>query len=191
MLQLLLLSIAFPAYILLVASRLPKGVLPSFTTADTLASYAVVVLLALETLADQQQWTFQTAKASYRFTGIIPARSEFSKEDLERGFVVTGLWSFSRHPNFLCEQAIWVTVYQWSCLATDSVYNWSGVGAAAYLALFAASTRFTENISVRKYDEYREYQARVNRFVPAWGAFIGLSEPEAPPPRPTEDRKWR
>jgi hypothetical protein len=40
------------------------------------------------------------------------------------------------------------------------------VGAAGYLALFQASTWFTEKISAEKYPDYREYQARVGRFLP-------------------------
>ena len=31
--------------------------------------------------------------------------------DYERGFLSNGLWSVSRHPNFVSEQLIWVTFY--------------------------------------------------------------------------------
>ncbi len=91
---------------------------------------------------------------------------KFEQEDLDRGFVVTGLWSYSRHPNFAAEQSIWVTLYLWSCFATHTLYNWTGVGAAAYLILFHASTWFTELITARKYPEYKEYQKRVGKFLP-------------------------
>jgi steroid 5-alpha reductase family enzyme len=80
--------------------------------------------------------------------------------------VVTGLWSWSRHPNFAAEQAIWVTLYQWSCVVTGSLYNWTIIGAVAYLGLFQASTWFTELTTSRKYPEYREYQQRVGMFLP-------------------------
>lgn len=59
-----------------------------------------------------------------------------------------------------------MAVYQWSCFATGSIYNWAGVGAIGYLALFQASTWFTELISAKKYPEYKEYQKRVSKFVP-------------------------
>lgn len=47
-----------------------------------------------------------------------------------------------------------------------SPYNWTGVGALSYLALFQGSTWLTELISTGKYPEYREYQRRVGRFLP-------------------------
>jgi steroid 5-alpha reductase family enzyme len=91
---------------------------------------------------------------------------KFEQEDLDRGFVVTGLWKHSRHPNFAAEQTIWVAVYAWSCFAANSAYNWTGVGAVSYLILFQASTWFTELITSGKYPEYKEYQRRVGRFLP-------------------------
>lgn len=86
--------------------------------------------------------------------------------DLDRGFVVTGLWCLSRHPNFLAEQAVWATLYQWSCILTGTIWNWTGIGALSYLILFQASTWFTELITAQKYPEYAEYQRRVGRFLP-------------------------
>jgi steroid 5-alpha reductase family enzyme len=90
----------------------------------------------------------------------------FEQEDLDRGFIVTGLWSYSRHPNFAAEQAVWATLYLWSCFATDSLYNWTGIGAMAYHLLFQSSTWFTELISSGKYPEYKEYRQRVGKFLP-------------------------
>lgn len=91
---------------------------------------------------------------------------KFEQADLDRGFVVDGLWSYCRHPNFAAEQAIWVTMYVWSCFNTDVLYNWTGVGAASLLLLFQGSTWLTELITSQKYPEYKEYQRRVNRFLP-------------------------
>jgi steroid 5-alpha reductase family enzyme len=59
-----------------------------------------------------------------------------------------------------------VGLYQWSCFVTDSLYNWTGVGAIGYLCLFQASTWFTEKITAGKYPEYKEYQQRVGKFLP-------------------------
>lgn len=120
---------------------------------------------------------------------------KFEKEDLDRGFVVTGLWSLSRHPNFAAEQTIWVLVYLWSCYAADAMFSWAGVGAAFYCALFQvrcildgdwggekankweqASTNLTESITAGKYPEYKEYQMRVNRFIPGLATLKGGDE---------------
>jgi hypothetical protein len=51
--------------------------------------------LTFETIADHQQQRFQNEKHS----------AEAAKSPrLERGFVTDGLWAWSRHPNFACEQ---------------------------------------------------------------------------------------
>jgi steroid 5-alpha reductase family enzyme len=84
--------------------------------------------------------------------------------------VVSGLWAWSRHPNFAAEQAVWALIYQWGCLASDTVYNWTLVGAVSYLLLFQGSTWFTELITARKYPNYEEYQQRVGKFIPRFNS---------------------
>ena len=107
---------------------------------------------------------YQNAKKEYQKTAKVPHR--FDQEDLDRGFVVTGLWSWSRHPNFAAEQTIWVALYQWGCWSSEVTYNWTFAGAMSYLILFQASTWFTELITAGKYPEYAEYQKRVGKFIP-------------------------
>ncbi|KAI9806272.1 MAG: hypothetical protein M1825_006387 [Sarcosagium campestre] len=159
--SLLLAAITFPSYILLLVTKLVGD---GNTTPDVIFSRCLVSLVLVEWFADQQQWEFQEAKRLYKKTGKVPFK--FDAEDLDRGFVVTGLWSWSRHPNFAAEQAIWVILYQWSCYVSDSLYNWTIVGAIGYLILFQASTWFTELITSGKYPEYEEYKARVGKFIP-------------------------
>jgi steroid 5-alpha reductase family enzyme len=165
--SLLLLAVTFPCYLLLLVSQIPGHA--AMTTSDTVISRILAVLLILETLADQQQWNYQQAKASYKATGKVP--EGFTKEDLDRGFVVSGLWSIVRHPNFTCEQAFWLGVYQWGCWQTETMWNWAGVGALGYCAVFQGSTRLTEDITGKKYPEYKEYQRLVNCFVPGFRSF--------------------
>ena len=59
---------------------------------------------------NQQQYNFQTKK--YR---KIKNGKEL-KGDYKRGFVSSGLWSISRHPNFACEQLIWISFYLFSII---------------------------------------------------------------------------
>ena len=107
---------------------------------------------------------YHSAKKEYQETAKVP--KEFNQEALDRGFNTSGLWAYSRHPNFAAEQSGWVLLYGWSCWVTQTYYNWSIIGAVAYLILFQASTWFTELISARKYPEYKEYQKRVGKFLP-------------------------
>lgn len=129
--------------------------------------------------ADQQQWNYQQAKKKYQETAKVPSDSKYDQDDLDRGFIVSGLWAWSRHPNFTAEQGVWVTLYQWSCWSTDTLFNWTGVGALAYLILFQASTWFTELVSARKYPEYKDYQKLVGKFLPKRLGKLDLGDVDA------------
>ncbi|KAL9127265.1 MAG: hypothetical protein Q9217_003824 [Psora testacea] len=104
------------------------------------------------------------AREEYRKTAKVP--KGYHQEDLDRGFNVSGLFAWARHPNFTAEQAVWVTVYAWCAYITRGYINWSIVGPLCYLLLFQASTWLTELLTSRKYPEYAEYQRRVGRFLP-------------------------
>ncbi|KAL2810406.1 hypothetical protein BJX63DRAFT_434320 [Aspergillus granulosus] len=162
----LLLLITAPTYSFLLLSRLPNG--EAFELADLIFSRVAIFFLIIEAVADQQQWKFQSAKKTYNETARITAdlKDQYSPEDLERGFVVSGLWSLSRHPNFAAEQAIWLTLYLWNAYKTETYVQWTGVGIVGLLLIFQGSVRLTEAISAGKYPEYKEYQARVGRFIP-------------------------
>ncbi|KAJ5615744.1 hypothetical protein N7537_000858 [Penicillium hordei] len=164
--SLLLLLITAPTYIFVVAAY-NQGT-DTFGLPDLAFSRAAFFFVIIEFFADGQQWQFQSAKKEYQTNARIPEpyKDQFSAEDLERGFVVSGLWSWSRHPNFVAEQAFWLTMYLWSCYRTETYYNWAGLGALGYLAIFQGSVRLTEGITAGKYPEYSDYQARVGRFIP-------------------------
>ena len=175
----LLAALTFPAYILLLLSYNPTPM--PFITGDKFFTQGLVVLVLLETLADHQQYSFQTAKAQYKATGVVP--QGFHAEDLDRGFCVSGLWAMSRHPNFVCEQAIWVVLYQWTCWQTDVMYHWAGAGVAGLLAVFQGSVWLTEKLTAEKYPEYKEYQKVVPKFFPGYKQLkkdFGLDAPSGP-----------
>ena len=158
----LLFIITAPTYLLLLTTI----VSPQWSTGDLIFSRVMVGCVLLAFFADQQQYNYQTAKHEYRRTAKIPAGSKYDQDDFERGFNVSGLWAWSRHPNFLAEQAFWVSLYQWACWESDTLWNWTGVGALSYLILFQSSTWLTELITARKYEQYAEYQKLVGKFVP-------------------------
>jgi steroid 5-alpha reductase family enzyme len=109
-----------------------------------------------ETLADQQQWNFQNWKKAENEAGRAPSPR----------FVQTGLWRFSRHPNFFFEQAQWWTLFFFGVAAAGSILQWTVAGAFLLTTLFIGSTIFTESITKSRYPEYAEYQARVSPIVP-------------------------
>lgn len=107
---------------------------------------------------------YQNAKKLYQKTAKVPPK--YDQDALDRGFITSGLWSWSRHPNFAAEQAVWVVLYAWGARTSGIFANWTFIGALSYLILFQASTWFTELISAKKYPDYKEYQNRVGKFLP-------------------------
>ncbi|POR33204.1 Uncharacterized protein TPAR_06601 [Tolypocladium paradoxum] len=162
-----------PAYAILLSSRFD----PEITAAD-LAYFSVEVALVLsEFLSDGQQWTYQTAKRQYYKDAKLPRG--WNQADLDRGFVTSGLWAYSRHPNFFAEQMIWFVLYQWSCYATNSLYSWMFIGSGSLILLFQGSGWLTEVITAGRYPEYAEYQRQVGMFIPT--SFRGYQAPAHKP----------
>ncbi|KAK6331092.1 hypothetical protein TWF696_003167 [Orbilia brochopaga] len=131
----ILLAITSPVYVFLIlAKNFPQHNSENVATVDKVFSRGMMLAVILEFFADQQQWNFHQAKSHYKSSGRAPPG--WDKSELDRGFLYSGLWAFSRHPNFTGEQLFWVLLYQWSAFVTDSVYNWTGIGALSYLLLF-------------------------------------------------------
>lgn len=83
-----------------------------------------LLVLATEFTADNQQFAFHSFKHSivgskesskpytepYDEKKQWPgARLNWIAEDAKRGFVTRGLWAYTRHPNFVCEQTFWAS----------------------------------------------------------------------------------
>lgn len=127
---------------------------------DFLLAGGFLFFVVIETLADQQQWNFQTKKYE-----LIHAAKPLA-EPFSKGFVHSGLWAWMRHPNYMAEQAIWIIFYLFSVVATGDWINWSMVGCLLLMILFFNSSNFSEEISAKKYPAYQDYQKMVGRFLP-------------------------
>ncbi len=121
------------------------------------AAFAVLFLgfLVGEFVADQQQWDFHRAKAA-------------AGGRLEPGFVTTGLFRVSRHPNFFFEQAQWWVVLRARRDGGRGIRP-GMVGRRAQLddhrsalltLLFIGSTIFTESITGVEVPRIRRLPAR-------------------------------
>ena len=139
--------------------------LPALTAYDHQGGFGftAVVLVGLflasligETIADQQQWDFHQWKKAEVAAGRTP----------NPPFLQTGLFTYSRHPNFFFEQAQWWLLYLIGAAAAGSLFHWTIVGAVLLTALFIGSTRLTEQITSSKYPDYAEYQRRTSAVFP-------------------------
>jgi steroid 5-alpha reductase family enzyme len=140
------------------------------TARDAVLFLLFVLFLVLETIADNQQFAFHSHK-------------ERKKDDpvFALGFNTTGLWKYSRHPNYLCELGQWLVVWLLAVQATGT-WHWTGCGILILLLLFIGSTIMTESITRRKYPKYAQWQ----QATPPWLPFFDM-----PLRRAARKRFWR
>lgn len=131
------------------------------TVWDAVFAVVFLALLAGETIADQQQWEFHR-------------RKELAGGTLAPGFMTTGLFRYSRHPNFFFEQSQWWAFYAIGATAAvasgagllGGALNVSIIGPFLLSILFIGSTIFTESITASKYPAYSDYQRTTSMLVP-------------------------
>lgn len=130
-----------------------------FSVLDGLLAVVFLVCLGLETVADEQQWRFQSRKHDAMSRGETP----------NVRFLQTGLFRYARHPNYFFEIAQWWVLFFFGAVAQDSLIQWTALGAVLLTLLFVGSTRFTEQITLSRYPEYALYQRRTSAVIP-WPA---------------------
>ncbi len=138
----------------------------AFGVYDIIATSLASLFLLIEIVADEEQWKFQSKKKELLESG---KSLDELPHPYNKGFNTTGLWSRFRHPNYLGEQGIWVSIYIF-VLGTGythmGIFNWSIFGSMLILLLFLASSTFGESVSSAKYPEYSQYQKRVFKYLP-------------------------
>lgn len=104
--------------------------------------------IALETMADEQL-------------------RRFRRDDAQAGAILaSGVWRWSRHPNYLGEILFWWGLFAFS-LAADPGGWWRIIGALGISILFVAiSIPLLDRRSVARRPGYREHIARVPGLVP-------------------------
>ena len=160
--NILLLLIATPSLIAYtVAKECPASSDRELNRIDYAAAAAFMFFVVIETIADNQQYAFQTEKYRRKNAGE-PLTGEYAD-----GFRQSGLFAIVRKPNYAAEQAIWISFYLFSVAATHAPTNWSAIGFLLLVQLFQSSGWFTEKITLEKYPQaYKRYMDRVPLYVP-------------------------
>ncbi|MCS5733541.1 DUF1295 domain-containing protein [Herbiconiux daphne] len=158
----ILLLITLPAFMAFEHRATPFGLLDGVLFAVFLA------FLVGETVADQQQWNFHQWKKAETAAGRDPRPR----------FLQTGLFRFSRHPNFFFEQAQWWVIFFIGATAAGTVLQWTAAGPILLTLLFIGSTFFTESITLSRYPEYASYRKKTSALIP-W--FPGKTSTDADP----------
>lgn len=123
---------------------------------DWLLAVLFLLLLTGETVADQQQWEFHQRKRAARDAG----------QPIGIGFLSSGLFRYSRHPNLFFEQLQWWVVFGFAVVAAGSPWQPTVLGAVLLTLLIIGSTLFTESLSAAKYPEYANYRRRTSMLIP-------------------------
>ena len=152
----LVLMTTFPALVLMGSDK-------PFGWMDIVAAVLMLGAIIYETVADEQQWRFQSVKWKMLKEG---RKLQELPAPFNRGFNTTGLWGVSRHPNYFAEQSTWCCFYLFTIAGGIGIVNWSLIGALLLIVLFQGSSAFGEEISSAKYPEYARYCQTVSRFFP-------------------------
>lgn len=139
-----------PIHVAWLYPEVPLGIL------DLIAVSLFLVFLAGESVADEQMWKFQKEKKK-RIAAGEPPNEEF---------LTQGLYQYCRHPNYLCEIALWYSFYLFGVAASGAWLHWTGLGCIALSLIFAGSIPLTESISASKYPEYANYQKSTPMLFP-------------------------
>jgi steroid 5-alpha reductase family enzyme len=122
--------------------------------------------VTVETVADLQSRAFRARREERmrthpdEFKGDRPAAPRF---------ITTGLWRYSRHPNYFGEICVWWGIYLFSVAATGDWINWTIIGPITINGLFVGgSVGITEEHELRRKPEYADYQRTTSKLVPWW-----------------------
>jgi steroid 5-alpha reductase family enzyme len=131
-----------PVYAVVTRGTAPLGAL------DVLAFAVTLGAIVIETVADLQLHAF------------IARRKPGD-------FIRTGLWAWSRHPNYFGELSFWWGLMLFGLAAAPDQWWWIVPGALGMTAMFAfASIPFMDDRSVERRPAYRDYMDRVSALVP-------------------------
>ena len=128
------------------ASAQPLGALAALGTAVWIAGFAI------ETIADRQKAVFRADPAN------------------RDRFISTGLWAWSRHPNYCGEILLWIGV---ALIALPALSGWSLVTLISPVFVYVLLTRISgipllESRSHAKWGDSTEYQAYKERTPVLW-----------------------
>lgn len=115
---------------------------------DIIALIICIIATAIEFYADEQQRNFR-----------------LNRKD-EKEFCQTGLWKYSRHPNYFGEVLFWWGIYVF-VLAANPDYGWTVAGALAMTLMFLfISIPMMEKHLLEKRPSYKAYQKSVAALIP-------------------------
>ncbi|HEX2896224.1 MAG TPA: DUF1295 domain-containing protein [Marmoricola sp.] len=100
------------------------------------------------------------------FEGVGDAQLAAYKKDPDRGPVMdSGLWRYTRHPNYFGDACVWWGIFLVSASAWPGVLTILSPVAMTFFLVFATGARLLEQTMMQR-PGYPEYAARTSMFVP-------------------------
>ncbi len=118
-----------------------------------------------------RRWLFPAGIAVMLAGAATEALADYQKDQFQRlgddkpDVLDTGLWGWSRHPNYFGDSVVWDGA--WLAAAASSPGEWTVAApvAMSYLLIFATGAKRTE-ARMQERPGYRDYQQRVAMFFP-------------------------
>jgi steroid 5-alpha reductase family enzyme len=105
---------------------------------DMLAAFLAIAAVIIQIISDQQMYNFR-------------------KNLSEPKTMKSGLWYYSRHPNYFGEILFWFSLFVFA-LATNLTYAWLLIGSLIMYALIAiASVSMMDKRSLERRSDFNEY----------------------------------
>ncbi len=144
------------------------------------AALAIPFVLVAFNRGDGLSWLEWAGAALWLLAAPLEALSDrqlkqFKDDPANRGKTMrSGLWRYSRHPNYFFQ---WLTWVAYALVALAAPWGWIGLFAPAfilYLILFVTGVKPAEEQALRsRGDDFRRYQDETSVFVPWLPSRIG------------------
>ncbi len=138
--------------------------------AQLLVSAPVQLAAASPLPRTARRWLFPAGIAVMVTGAVVEAladrqKSEFQERPDKPEILDTGLWGWSRHPNYFGDSLVWDGA--WLTAAASSPGGWTLPAPIlmSYLLVFATGAKRTER-HMQQRPGYRDYQERVSFFLP-------------------------
>lgn len=93
--------------------------------------------------------------------------ASFKADPANRGKLMTGgLWSWTRHPNYFGDAAVWIGLTLIAIETPIGVYTILSPAVMVFFLVFVSGKAMTERLMEAKYPAYAEYKRRTSGFIP-------------------------
>ena len=112
---------------------------------DVLASFLAVIAVLIQIISDQQMYNFR-------------------KNLTEPKTMQSGLWFYSRHPNYFGELLFWFSLFVFG-IASNLAFYWLFIGfLIMYVLVAIASVAMMDNRSLKRRSDFKEYMESTPAF---------------------------